>query len=153
AKARVAELRRRIYDPRRPGRFTTEYQAYLQAEMVYDQAQDALNAAQAEARLSGQPVPPGPRAAADAALTAWNRHGFKKDIDDAFAIMIDYLERMPAAYLQNLQDGLDLARMQQGHPDGLPVEATPPLAHWLDRDGWRPWIFSAADLAKEGSAA
>jgi len=134
------EATRAMYDARRPGRLTPEYQAYQDLLQRKVEAEDALATAQVEEAASGTPVPAG------------------------LAAEVQRLARLleePAKRFQPLERALDRAndehmaarfyranqKLEGASADGAPsVVATPPPEAWSSQEGWIPWRFSAKDL-------
>lgn len=153
-KARIA--RRAVFDKFRPGQPTRAYATYLAFQAAWLAAEDALTLAQTDGLISGKVVPPGLDAGVAAALKAWEDHGNKQQVEDAFATLDAFYRENVGALFTDLRDAFAVARSDGGlHPTGYyPVTATPPPETWLADAGWKPFTLTQTERSlAEGGAS
>lgn len=144
---RIRDLKRLLFDPRRPGQPTPQYAAYLKARAIHAQATDARVLAITEHRYSGQPVPAALDTAVQWALGQWETLGHKRVIDNALATLAKPSLSNARLLFFDLDRDLRTMMRTDRHPrPWYPVVADPPIKDWLDNQGWMTWRFQTADL-------
>lgn len=142
---RIRDLKRLLFDPRRPGQPTPQYAAYLKGRANHAQATDTRALAITEHQHSGQPIPPGLDTAVQRALGEWETQGYKRVIDNALATLpTSSLTNARLLFFELDRDLRTMVRIDRHPTPWYPVVATPPIKDWLDNQGWMTWRFQTA---------